>query len=184
MASAAIRRRALGLGLSVAVAALVASVVGVSPALAAKNRTPLPAGPEPSKIAKMPCQAEAQHELAGALGLKGRVGPPTWHDHQYDCSYLYKTGRFTLSIQELSSWKQTFSYYRSFKKTMGYVRPLANLGQGAYQTTNGSVVVRKDWKVLLVNVAKLPPRFGVPQTAASDIAVTVAVVILGCWAGD
>ena len=41
---------------------------------------------------------------------------------------------------------------------MGYVRPLANLGQGAYQTTDGSVVVRKDWKVLLVNVAKLPPQ--------------------------
>ena len=50
--------------------------------------------------------------------------------------------------------------------------------------TDGSVVVRKDWKVLLVDDSALPTQFGVPPTSASDIAVTVADVILGCWAGD
>jgi hypothetical protein len=46
------------------------------------------------------------------------------------------------------------------------------------------VVVRKDWKVLLVDSSKLPPQFGVPATPSGDVAVTVADVILGCWSGD
>jgi hypothetical protein len=46
------------------------------------------------------------------------------------------------------------------------------------------VVVRKDWKVLLVDSSGLPAQFGVPSTSSGDVAVTVADVILGCWAGD
>jgi hypothetical protein len=46
------------------------------------------------------------------------------------------------------------------------------------------VVVRKDWKVLLVNIAGLPAQFAVPPTNRADVAVTVADVILGCWDGD
>jgi len=154
------------------------------PAGASAGRTPLPAGPRPSEIAKMPCQREVQKELAAALGVKARVGNTAWVHHQYSCLYRYGTSAFALSIQELSSWPQTFSYYRGLGKKMGDVRYLANLGQGAFQTTDGSVVVRKDWKVLLVDIAGLPPRFGVPATSVADAAVTIADVILGCWSGD
>jgi len=150
----------------------------------AAPRQPLPAGPAPSELATMPCQPKAAGELADALGLRGTVTDKRWVHHRYSCAYRYSTGSFTVSIQELSSWPQTFAYYRSLGRAMGDARSLANLGQGAYQTTHGSVVVRKDWKVLLVDIAGLPPRFGVPPTSASDIAVTVADVILGCWAGD
>ncbi|MGH3421787.1 MAG: hypothetical protein ACRDOD_19605, partial [Streptosporangiaceae bacterium] len=102
----------------------------------------------------------------------------------YTCHYDYPSGSMTLSVKELSSWPETLAYFHSLGSQLGVARTLPNLGQGAFQTPGGSVVVRKDWKVLLVNVARLPDRFGVPQTAASDIAVTVAVVILGCLAGD
>jgi hypothetical protein len=132
----------------------------------------------------MPCRPKTQSELAQALGERATVARPSWKNHRYSCTYAYRSGSYTLSIQELSSWNETFTYYRSFKRTMGELRPLANLGQGAYQTKNGDVVVRKDWKVLLVDVGKLPARFGVPATAAPYVAVTVADVILGCWAGD
>jgi hypothetical protein len=67
---------------------------------------------------------------------------------------------------------------------LGKARTLANLGQGAFQTTDGSVVVRKDWKVLLVNISGLPAQFAVPPTSPANVAVTVADVILGCWDGD
>jgi hypothetical protein len=46
------------------------------------------------------------------------------------------------------------------------------------------MVVRKDWKVLLVDVADLPAQFGQPPTSSGDAAVSVADVILGCWSGD
>jgi len=156
---------------------------GVAPA-SAKTRAPLPAGPHPSEIAKEPCQADAQHELAEVLGVKGKVGSPTWVDHRYSCPYVYPNGQFVLSIQELSSWKQTYAYYDSLKAQLGTSEPLQNLGQGAFQATDGSVVVRKDWKVLQVDSSGLPAQFGVPPTPSSDIAVTVADVILGCWSGD
>ena len=59
-----------------------------------------------------------------------------------------------LSVKELSSWAQTKAYFRSLGTQMGQVRTLKGLGQGAFQTTNGSMVVRKDWKVLLVDTAR------------------------------
>jgi hypothetical protein len=46
------------------------------------------------------------------------------------------------------------------------------------------MVVRKDWKVLVVDVAALPAQIGQPPTSSGEAAVTVADVILGCWNGD
>ena len=112
------------------------------------------------------------------------MSAPTWVDHLYSCQYGYPTGSMELSVKELSSWAQTAAYYQLLAHQLGKTSDLENLGQGAFQTTDGSVVVRKDWKVLLVNIAGLPAQFGVPPTSSGDVAVTVADVILGCWAGD
>ena len=76
------------------------------------------------------------------------------------------------------------AYFHGLASQHGRDRTLANLGQGAFSETDGSVIVRKDWKVLTVDITGLPTQFGVPPTSSSDIAVTVAIVILGCWAGD
>ena len=67
---------------------------------------------------------------------------------------------------------------------MGTSQSLHGLGQAAIHTTDGSVVVRKDWKVLLVNAAGLPPRFGQPPTSSGAAAEAVADIILLCWNGD
>ncbi len=48
---------------------------------------------------------------------------------------------------------------------------------------DGSVVVRKDYKVLLIDVTKLPPQFGVPPASRGDVAINVAETIMGCWSG-
>ena len=48
-------------------------------------------------------------------------------------------------------------------------------------TTNGSVVVRKDNMVLLVDVQALPSMFGRPASARSETAEIVATTIMGCW---
>ena len=90
----------------------------------------------------------------------------------------------TLSVKELSSWAETRAYFAATAVTSGRARDLPGLGQAAFQATDGSVVVRKDWKVLVVDIGGLPAQFGVPPTSSGDVAVTVADVILGCWAGD
>jgi hypothetical protein len=133
----------------------------------------------------MVCGSGSQREIAQALGLKAmRISTPTWVDDLYSCRYEYAAGAFTLSVKELSSWAQTLDYFHGLANQFGHARSFENLGQGAFRETHGSVVVRKDWKVLTVDITGLPEQFGVPPTSSSDIAVTVADVILGCWAGD
>jgi hypothetical protein len=152
------------------------------------TRAPLPAGATPSAISRQVCSNEAQTELASALGERATVSTPVWEDHRYSCTYDYPdatpAGSYEVSVTELSSWDETYAYYDGLATSMGKSRDLEALGQAAFQATDGSVVVRKDWKVLVVDNAGLPPQFGVPPTSSGAVAVTVADVILGCWAGD
>lgn len=164
--------------------ALLATACSNGATASPTTEAPLPAGPTPSKIATMICRYEAIQEIDSALGVKATVSGPTWADHLYSCRYGYPTGSMVLSVKELSSWGQTKAYFDQLARQMGHARTIQNLGQGAFQTTNGSMVVRKDWKVLLVDSAGLPAQFGQPPTSSGEVAVTVADVILGCWDGD
>jgi hypothetical protein len=133
----------------------------------------------------MVCSSKNQGEIANALGETAQVQAATWVNHVYACRFNYgSNASLNLSVKELSSWRQTFSYYDSLRSQLGSSGGLNGLGQGAFQTTAGDVVVRKDYKVLLVDIAGLPSQFGKPATPSSDVAVTVADVILGCWSGD
>jgi hypothetical protein len=145
---------------------------------------PLPAGKNPSVISKMVCGDEAQQKINLVLGVTAHVTKPTWVDDVYSCRYVYPNGSFTMSVKELSSWTQTVDYFHSLQTTLGDTGSLGNLGQGAFTAKNGSVVVRKDWKVLDVAIAGLPAEFGRPPTTSADVAFTIADLILGCWDGD
>lgn len=148
------------------------------------TRAPLPAGPQPSAVSKEVCVSEAPHDVGLALGEKPNVSKPTWIDHRYTCRFSYPGASMTLSVKELSSWPQTIAYFDGLATQLGKARELKGLGQGAFQTPNGSVVVRKDWKVLHVDVSDLPGSFGHSPTTPGVIGVAVADVVLGCWAGD
>lgn len=146
--------------------------------------TPAPAGATPSAIAKQVCSTKAQHLIADVLGERASVSKPTWHHHLYACDYRYAHGTMVLSVKELSSWSATFGYFDGLGRSLHKTLPILELGQGAFRVRNGSMVVRKDWKVLLVNVSGLPSRFGKPPTTVAGVALAVAGVILGCWHGD
>ena len=151
----------------------------------AARRVPLPAGRYPSAISKMVCSKHVQKELEEVLGVTPHtVTTPTWTNDVYSCQYQYADGAFTLSVKELSSWAQTYAYFAELGTQLGNTGKLNGLGQGAFSTTDGSVVVRKDWKVLTVDVSGLPAHFGVPPTTSADVAVSIADLILGCWSGD
>ena len=132
----------------------------------------------------MVCTRQAQKEITETLGVHATVSTPTWADHTYSCRYAYPDGNFVLTVKELSSWPQTFAYYATLARKQGRSATVRNLGQGAFQTDNGSTVVRKDWKILTVDISGLPGQFGKPPTSRGDVAVTVADLILACWAGD
>jgi hypothetical protein len=132
----------------------------------------------------MVCQPKATHEIDEAVGEVAIMSRPTWVAHLYSCRFRYATGAMTLSVKELSSWPQTLGYFGRLGTRLNRTTALYNLGQGAFIARDGSVVVRKDWKVLLVDTGSLPSRFGQPLTTRGQIALAVAGLILGCWHGD
>lgn len=177
---------AVGLAAVIGSACGSASSTGAAPRIeATRVHIALPAGPNPSTSAKMVCGRETQRELANTLGVS-TVSPitPTWVDHVYSCRYVYANGAIALSVKEVSNRAQTTAFFDMLGQQLGRTGALNGLGQGAFTSTNGDVVVRKDYKVLLVDVSGLPAQFGVPATSSADIAVTVADVIMGCWSGD
>jgi hypothetical protein len=163
---------------------LVVAICFAFPAGEAASEAPLPAGRTPSTIATMICRPKARQEIASVLGQFATVSHPTWVNHLYSCQYKYPTGSMVLSVKELSSWAQTKSYFRTLARQMGKSKVINGLGQAAIETTDGSIIVRKDWKVLLVNSAGLPPQFGQPLSSSQAVAQSVADLILGCWNGD
>lgn len=146
---------------------------------------PAPAGPTPSASAQLICSKEVQADLGYTLGEKTTAPVrPTWSDHVYACDYRYADGVIALSVKELSSAAETSAFYARVAGRLGDTGSIPHLGQGAYTTRDGSVVVRKDWRVLLVDVSQLPAEFGSPQTSRQDVAITVADVVIACWTGN
>lgn len=149
------------------------------------SATASPGGAQaPAAATSMICRSEAHNEIDGAVGVQATVLSPVWRDHLYSCTYKYPSGSMGLSVKELPDLTQTGAYYRQLEARMGEAGAVPNLGQGAFRTTNGSVVVRKDSKVLLVDVAGLPAEFGQPPMTSGNVALTVADVILACWSGN
>jgi hypothetical protein len=143
-----------------------------------------PAGATPSASSRMICAPEAQTELAVVLGVHTtQPVVPTWTNHTYSCKYTYHNAVIAVSVKELSSQAETDAYFTSLAHRLGQTQRLWTLGQGAFVTKNHSVVVRKDYKVLLVNISGLPAQFGVPPYSRGDIALSVAETIMGCWTG-
>jgi hypothetical protein len=132
----------------------------------------------------MICTPKAAAEIAQVMGTKAAVARPTWADHRYSCGYRYSEGTMVLSVKELSSWSQTYGYFDQLAGTLHETTTVKALGQGAFITANGSVVVRKDWKILLVDISGVRGQVGSPPKPPGELAIYVAQAILGCWAGD
>jgi hypothetical protein len=144
-----------------------------------------PARAAPSATAKMICARETQTELAAVLGVHTtQPVVPTWTGHLYSCRYTYHNAFMVLSVKELPNQAETDGYFASLAHRLGQTQRPQAIDRGAFfTTTNSSVVVRKDYKVLLVNISGLPARFGAPPYTRTDIAIKVAATIMGCWTG-
>ena len=173
------RRARLGL----AVLAVVLGIAGCG-SVNTSAESPLPAGKSPSAIARMVCAKEAAGEIAQVVGARAAVTSPTWTDHLYSCRYRYREGTMVLSVKELSSWTQTYAYFDELAETLHKTTPVKGLGQSAFVVGDGSVVVRKDWKILLVDISGLHGMVGSPPNPRDTVALDAAAVILDCWSGD
>jgi len=136
----------------------------------------------------MICEKEAIDDIYQQATGVNTVAPikATWVDHVYSCNYVYPNGAvMRLSVKELSSPEETTAYYDSLAQKLDKVKDqdALGIGQGAFTTKDGSLVTRKDYKVLTVDVSKLPASFGVPPDTRENVAINVGVTIMGCWTG-
>jgi hypothetical protein len=140
---------------------------------------------QPSVSAKQVCSAEAEGDIQTAIGIPvTKPLDPTWTDHVYSCHYVYPTGTLLLSVKELPDAAATTAYFSSLQRRFGASSGAAGLGEGAFVGRDGSTVVRKDFKVLSIDVSGLPATLGRPAIDRTEVAYRVAVVIMGCWTGN
>ena len=122
-------------------------------------------------------------EIVSSLGVKeASVTRPTWRDHLYSCAYVYPQGKIVLSVKELVNAAKTTTYFDAILQRYGVTERLPGYGQAAWMLRNNDVVVRKDYKVLFVDVQGLPEQFTANATRA-DAARGIAAVVMGCWTG-
>lgn len=144
------------------------------------------AGPTPSESASMICGAEVKEEIAASVGVDAvAVTKPAWNvaQHVLTCDYEYTGGaKMNLAVKEMSSVAETTAYYDAQATRLGKTKTF-EIAQGSFRTTNGSLVVRKDYKVLVIDVSHLPAKFGTPPNDRAGVAVGIAAVIMACWTG-
>jgi hypothetical protein len=132
----------------------------------------------------MICAPEAQIEIATALGLHTtRPATPAWVNHLYSCRYVYRGSEIVVSVKELTDDNTTTGYFDSLERRLGKRDAIGGVGQAAFDAPDDSVVVRKDFKVLDVDVSGLPMQFGQPLISRSAAAMRVALLVMGCWTG-
>jgi hypothetical protein len=142
------------------------------------------AGDTPSTSAKMICGSEAAGEISARLGVQLSQPPaPTWSDHLYSCRYGYPSGVLVLSVKELTDAAATADYYAAMQHSVADQVAVTGLGDAAFAGPDGSTFVRKDFKVLRVDVAGLPAQFGQPPRSRADVASTAATIVMNCWTG-
>lgn len=140
-------------------------------------------GATPSESSKMICSKEAQTDIAASIGVTATVSPPTWVDHVYSCKYTYAQGVVTLAVKELESQAAVTAEYSADAQKFGRRPDAVSFGEGAFITTNGSVIVRKDNKVLDIDVSAIPQNFGTPPQDRSNVALSIAATVMSCWTG-
>jgi len=145
-----------------------------------------PASDTPSESAQMVCEKEAITDIQQVIGIPAKVSPQKWDKatHTLSCDYVYPQGTMTLSVREFENLDETVAYYNARADQLGgKTQDLQGLGQGAFTTKNGDSVVRKDFKVLTVDVTKLPAQFGDPPDTRENDGINVAATIMSCWTG-
>ena len=136
----------------------------------------------PSAAAQMICSADIKGKVRQVLTLRR---PPATHTtfigHRYTCAYDLPMGPLVLSVHDSPNTSAARAYFTELRPTLGATDALIGLGEDAYGTTTGTVVVLKDSQTLTVDATGLPPAFGSQKQKRTDLAYEIASYVLGCW---
>lgn len=159
---------------------------GAGPASPAQAIRPAMVAPSstPSATALMVCGEDIRNKIQQALAL---AAPPvtsdSFVDGRYSCSYRLPPGPLVLSVQQSASPTAANRFFATERARLGG-DTLPGLGEAAFGTGNGTVLVVKDSETLTVNATGLPAVFGSQRQQRNDLAYEIASDVLGCWTGD
>ena len=149
-----------------------------SPAATASTST------EPSATAAMICGDDVVGDVSRALAL---TAPPatdsTWADQLFTCAYSLPMGPLELAVKESPDRAAAAEYFADRQADLGDTAPALGLGERAFSTPTGTVVVVKDAMTLTVDATGLPEVFGDNGQRRGAFAYEVASIVLGCWTG-
>lgn len=178
-------RTVLSLGIAAITTALAASLTGCSqapPPVVGPQPTAMPVPDAPSPKAELVCQPEAQQEIQDLIGVAPtKVGPIQYANRTSTCRYDYANGSFSLVVQDLGNDLVTTETYEGLAKKLGKVDAITLPDADAFSTKDGSVVLRRDFTVMLVDVTQLPATFGNPPSSRADAARLIMKAVLNCW---
>ena len=136
----------------------------------------------PSETATMVCGGDVLDDVTRALSLPA---PPAtdsqWADPVYTCTYALPMGPMVLSVRESPDPAAAAEYFEGRQTELGHTAPAPGLGERAFATPTGTVVVIKDAMTLTVDATALPEVFGDNGQRRSAFAFEVASIVLGCW---
>ena len=132
----------------------------------------------------MVCGTEGQAVIAAALNeTPTKVTTPTWVDHVYVCTYVYKAGTMGIAVKELSTAAETTAYFKLLQRKYG-LKQTFQLGQGAFISPQGVVVARQGLQG--PRARSDPPPVGVraaADVAVDNVSIGAADALMGCWTG-
>jgi len=138
---------------------------------------------QPSDTAAMVCGDDVVGDVSRALAL---AAPPathsTWEDQLFTCEYSLPMGPLVLSVKQSSDPVAAGEYFDGRQTELAGTAALG-LGERAFTTPTGTVVVVKDAMTLTVDATSLPEEFGDNGQRRGAFAYEVASIVLGCWTG-
>lgn len=179
--------RVLAAGLLASVL-LLAGCAGSGAATEPGRPTGTPARPAvihaPSATALMVCGEDIRGKVRQVLAL---TSPPATSDSfdgdRYSCTYRLPPGPLVLSVQQSGSPAAANRFFAAERARLGG-DVLPGLGEAAFGTGSGTVLVVKDSETLTVDATGLPAVFGSQRQRRTDLAYEIASDVLGCWTGD
>lgn len=141
--------------------------------------SPAPAS-GPDDLTRMVCEQEVSQEIATALGVDTQP-QGSWNSPTYTCLYAYPDGQFTLTIRELPDDPAAMAYFSGQHDAAATRTELPGIGDQAFSVPDGSIYMLKDTKVMVVDVSKLPEKFGQPPVDHVRAALAIVSTVLHCW---
>lgn len=176
--------RARTLSLAAIAAALLLTGCGASPGThpTVQSTTHPATSSKPSVAAQMICSDDIMGKVKQVLKLRSTPAThTTFVDQRFTCTYDLPMGPLALSVKDSPGKPAAGAYFTALRPTLGATESLIGLGEKAYGTSTGTVVVLKDSQTLRVDATGLPPVFGSEGQKRTDLAYEIASDVLGCW---